>query len=75
MHYACGLGTGQLLSADIASIPIDRGMMAVESVVPSLELIEKYSISPDRLNWWRTRVRETWNAGAKDWILREGWTW
>lgn len=75
MHHACGLGTGQLLGADVALLPIEGGMMTVESVVPSLQLIEKYSISPQRLDWWRARVRETWNAGAKDWILREGWTW
>lgn len=75
MHYACGLGTGQLLNADIASLPIVEGKMAVKTVVPEPKLIEKYSISPDRLDWWRARVRETWNAGAKDWILREGWTW
>ena len=75
MHYACGLGTGQLLSADVASLPIVGGEIMVESVVPEQVLIEEYSISPDRLDWWRARVRETWNAGAKDWILREGWTW
>ena len=75
MSYACGLGTGQLLSADVASLPIIGGMMAVESVVPNSKQIEKYSISPDRLDWWRARVRETWNAGAKDWVLREGWAW
>lgn len=75
MDYACGLGTGQLLRADVASLPIIEGMMAVESVVPDPRQVEKYSISPERLDWWRTRVRETWNAGAKDWILREGWAW
>lgn len=75
MNYACGLGTGQLLSADVASLPIIGGMMVVESVVPDQKQIEKYSISPDRLDWWRARVRETWNAGAKDWVLREGWAW
>lgn len=75
MDYACGLGTGQLLSADVASLPITGGMMAVESVVPDQKQIEKYSISPDRLDWWRARVRETWEAGAKDWVLREGWAW
>lgn len=75
MNYACGLGTGQLLSADVASLPIIGGMISVDSVEPEKGQIEKYSISPDRLDWWRERVRETWNAGAKDWILREGWVW
>ena len=75
MNYACGLGTGQLFSADVATLPIIGGLMAVESVVPEPRQIEKYSISPERLDWWRARVRETWHAGAKDWILREGWAW
>lgn len=75
MNYACGLGTGQLLSADVASLPIIGGMIAVDSLVPDHGQIERYSISPDRLDWWRARVRETWNVGAKDWILQEGWIW
>lgn len=75
LSYACGLGTGALLSADVAELPIVDGAMSVTSVVPDQAQIEKYSISPDRLDWWRTRVRETWNAGAKDWVGREGWRW
>lgn len=75
LNYACGLGTGSLLSADVATLPIVDGMMMVNSVVPDKANLEKYSISPDRLDWWRTRVRETWSAGAKDWITREGWSW
>lgn len=75
LSYACGLGTGALLSADVAALPIVDGAMSVSSVVPDQAQIEKYSISPDRLDWWRSRVRETWNAGAKDWVSREGWRW
>ena len=75
LSYACGLGTGALLSADIATLPIVDGAMTVACVVPDQASIEKYSISPDRLDWWRTRVRQTWNAGAKDWVSREGWSW
>lgn len=75
MNYACGLGTGQLLSADVAALSITDGMMMVTFVVPDQTQIEKHSISPDRLDWWRSRVRETWNAGAKDWVSREGWAW
>lgn len=75
LSYACGLGTGALLSADIATLPIVDGAMSVTSVVPDQTQVERYSISPVRLDWWRTRVRETWNAGAKDWVSREGWRW
>ena len=73
--YACGLGTGALLAADVATLPIVDGMIVVNSVVPDQAQLEKYSISPDRLDWWRTRVRETWQSGAKDWVSREGWRW
>ena len=75
LPYACGLGTGQLLRADVASLPIIDGMIAVSSVAPDQSSLEKYSISPERLDWWRSRVRDTWNAGAKEWIAREGWAW
>lgn len=75
LNYACGLGTGALLSADVATLPIVGGMMTVSTVIPEQMRLEKYSISPDRLDWWRTRVTETWNAGAKEWIGREGWEW
>lgn len=75
LDYACGLGTGQLLSADTATIPIADGAMSARRVVPDEAMLEEYSISPDRFDWWRARVRETWSAGARDWILREGWTW
>ncbi len=75
LDYACGLGTGALLSADVATLPIVDGMMNVNSVVPDRDRLKEYAISPERFDWWRARVRETWEAGAKDWILREGWTW
>ena len=75
LNYACGLGTGGLLSADVATLPIVDGLMKVKSVVPDQIKLKEYSISPERFDWWHGRVRETWNAGAKDWVLREGWTW
>lgn len=75
LSYACGLGTGALLSADVASLPIVDGAMSVTSIVPESKLVEKYSVSPDRLDWWRARVRQTWSAGAEEWVSREGWTW
>ncbi len=75
LSYACGLGTGVLLGADVAALPIIDGAMSVSSVVPDQAHLEKYSISPDRLDWWRSRVRDTWKAGARDWVSREGWRW
>lgn len=75
LSYACGLGTGALLNSDVATLPIVDGAMSITPVVPEQALIERHSISPDRLDWWRTRVRETWNAGAEEWVSREGWRW
>jgi O-succinylbenzoate synthase len=75
LTYACGLATGQLLVADVATLPIIDGLMSVAAVTPEPIQLEKYSVLPQRMDWWRTRVRETWNAGAKAWVLREGWEW
>jgi O-succinylbenzoate synthase len=75
LHLACGLATGQLLSGDVVTLPMTDGVMLVTSAIPDPVALAKYSVSPDRLDWWRTRVRETWNAGAKAWVMREGWQW
>lgn len=75
LNYACGLGTGALLGVDIADIPIVEGFMTVSSAVPDPTRLEEYSISADRLDWWRARIRQTWESGARDWVSREGWTW
>ena len=75
LNFACGLATGELLSANLATLPVTNGLMSVTSVTPDPNLLGTYSVSPDRLDWWRARVRETWNAGARQWILREGWVW
>jgi O-succinylbenzoate synthase len=75
LTYACGLATGQLLSVDVATLPIIDGLMSVTSVTPDPLRLGKYSVSPQRLDWWRIRVRETWNAGASQWVQREGWAW
>lgn len=75
LHYACGLGTGQLLTNDVAILPIIDGAIAVNSVTPDATSLNKYAISPQRLDWWRKRVRDTWSAGAQEWVAKEGWDW
>lgn len=75
LNYACGLATGALLSVDVADLPIVDGAIAVASVVPDQNRMEEYSISVDRLDWWRTRMLQTWESGARDWVNREGWAW
>ena len=75
LNFACGLATGELLSANLATLPVTNGLMSVTSVTPDPNQLGTYSVSLNRLDWWRARVRETWNAGARQWILREGWVW
>ena len=73
LNFACGLGTGVLLAEDVAKIPIINGAMRVRDVSPDTDAIEKYAVSSERLNWWRNRVRMTWNAGAQSIAQGRGW--
>jgi len=75
LNYACGLATGELLKNDVATLPIIDGVIAVKSVVPDSVALNEYAISPERLSWWRNRIRETWHAGAQEWVAKEGWEW
>ena len=75
LKYACGLGTGQLLISDVAILPIVDGIIAVNSVTPDVVALNQYAISPQRLDWWRSRVRDTWSAGAQEWVAKVGWEW
>ncbi|CAN2220200.1 COG4948 L-alanine-DL-glutamate epimerase and related enzymes of enolase superfamily [Candidatus Nanopelagicaceae bacterium] len=56
LNFDCGLGTGSLLSADIADLPIINGEISITSVEPE---INGYEVSPDRYEWWKNRVMKT----------------
>jgi o-succinylbenzoate synthase len=73
--YACGLGTGALLKADVASLPIADGKIALAKVSPDAAKLNEFAASADRLHWWRSRIEQTWNSGAREWVNREGWSW
>lgn len=75
LDLACGLGTGQLLADDIGVLPITNGKIEVQRVVPSASAMKAYEVSSDRLNWWRDRISQTWDAGASRWVALEGWHW
>lgn len=75
LNYACGLGTGQLLSKDIGSLPIRDGRITLSDVTPDMDVIRKHEVSADRFNWWRQRIRATWDAGASRWVASKGWQW
>ena len=61
LEYACGLATGALFEADLGSIPITNGAMSVEAPVIDDERLQRFAVSPERLEWWRNRITEVWN--------------
>jgi len=63
LNYACGLGTGKLLTNDVAQLPIVDGRIKVTNVNPSGML--NYQAAPERIKWWEERIRdsfEVWQA-------------
>jgi O-succinylbenzoate synthase len=56
MNFDCGLGTGSLLSANVASLPIVHGAIEIAEVEPDFKGIE---VAPDRYEWWKNRVMKT----------------
>ena len=63
LNFACGLGTGKLLTNDVADLPIVNGRMKVAQVNPSGML--NFQAAPERINWWQQRIRdsfEVWQA-------------
>jgi O-succinylbenzoate synthase len=58
LPYACGLGSGQLLNADVVRdrlLPSD-GALAVRRPEPDPELLAALAAPADRLQWWRSRL-------------------
>jgi len=63
LKFACGLGTGKLLTNDVAELPIIDGLMQVTSVNPSG--LVNFQAAPERIKWWENRIRdsfEVWQA-------------
>ena len=56
MNFDCGLGTGSLLGADVASLPIVNGEIEITEVEPDFS---GYEVAPDRYEWWKNRVMKT----------------
>jgi O-succinylbenzoate synthase len=75
LEYACGLATGQLLSADIASLPLANGQLEVCSVSPDSDLLAKYAVPVERLNWWKERAERAFYAGTESEVKARGWNW
>lgn len=56
MNFDCGLGTGSLLAADVATLPIVDGEIEITDVDPDFSGFE---VAPDRYEWWKNRVMKT----------------
>ena len=75
LDYACGLATGQLLSADVAAMPLENGELAVRAISPDADLLAKYAVPVERLTWWKERTKRAFYAGAESEIKARGWSW
>jgi O-succinylbenzoate synthase len=56
MNFDCGLGTGLLLGANVAALPIIDGEIEITDVEPDFR---SYEVAPERYEWWKNRVMKT----------------
>ena len=56
MNFDCGLGTGSLLAANVAELPIVDGQIEITNVKPEFN---GYEVAPERFEWWKNRVMKT----------------
>jgi len=56
MKFDCGLGTGSLLAADVAHLPIVDGKIEISEFEPQLDGLD---VAPDRFEWWKNRIMRT----------------
>ena len=56
MNFNCGLGTGSLLAADVAQLPIVDGKIEITEFEPQLDGLD---VAPDRFEWWKNRIMRT----------------
>ena len=56
MNFDCGLGTGSLLAADVAHLPIVDGKIEISDFEPQLDGLD---VAPERFEWWKNRIMRT----------------
>jgi O-succinylbenzoate synthase len=56
MNFDCGLGTGSLIAADVAHLPIVEGKMEISEFEPQLDGLD---VAPERFEWWKNRIMRT----------------
>jgi O-succinylbenzoate synthase len=74
LPFACGLGTGSLLAADVIDHPRvpQGGVLGVGRTHPDLSalLAARDRLDEARALWWRGRLADAWAAGSSE---RSGW--
>ena len=61
LNFDCGLGTGSLLAANVAQLPIVNGEIEITDFNPDFSAHE---VAADRFEWWKNRVMKTWELIA-----------
>ena len=61
LNFDCGLGTGSLLSTNVADLQISDGEIEIKDFEPNFEAHE---VAPERYEWWKNRVMKTWELIA-----------
>jgi O-succinylbenzoate synthase len=56
LNFDCGLGTGSLIAADVAHLPIVDGKIEISDFEPQLDGLD---VAPDRFDWWKNRIMRT----------------
>jgi O-succinylbenzoate synthase len=56
MNFDCGLGTGALLGANVAQMPIINGEIEIRDFEPE---VSGYEVAPERFEWWKNRAMKT----------------
>ncbi|MBB2994109.1 o-succinylbenzoate synthase [Paeniglutamicibacter cryotolerans] len=59
LPFACGLGTGSLLAADVTTDPYTAvdGELDLREVIADPELLERHAALAERVDWWMRRLR------------------
>lgn len=69
LPFACGLGTGALLAADVVDSPRvpQGGVLPVEHPAPDLPALlqARDRLDDERAAWWRARLAAAWAAGTR----------
>ncbi|WP_420021872.1 o-succinylbenzoate synthase [Candidatus Planktophila versatilis] len=56
LNFDCGLGTGSLLAANVAELPIIDSQIQIKEFEPEYS---GHEVAPERYEWWKNRVMKT----------------